>query len=236
VTALDARTGETVWKTDETQRGNGEKRDDGWYIGSWCTPVLAQVNGQDQLLCTMSTRIVAYDPRDGRVLWSCQGIPHEKGDLAYSSPVVVGDICVTIGGYNGPAIGVRLGGTGDVTQKLRLWRREKSPQSIGSGVSIDGYLYRPNAGPGTIECVDPKTGEVVWTGRGGGNFWGSIIYAAGHGYATNQEGETVVFKPTPNGFELVARNPLGSPSNSTPAVSDGELFIRTADYLFCIAE
>lgn len=235
VAALDANTGDTIWKTSEPQEGNGESREDGRYVGSWCTPVLVQANGREQLICTMSTRIVAYDPDDGAILWECKGIPHDRGNLAYSSPVVAGDVCVVIGGYKGPGIGVRLGGHGDVTDELRLWRRPENPQSIGSGVVVDGHIYRPNAGPGTIDCLDPNSGDVLWTERAG-EHWGSMIYVAGRCYVTNQSGVTTVFTPSPSGFQLVAKNELGSPSNSTPAVSNGELFIRTADYLFCIAE
>ena len=53
-------------------------------------------------------------------------------------------------------------------------------------------------------------------------------------YATDQQGNTVVFRPNPDEYEVVANNPLGEPSNSTPAVSEGQLYIRTAAHLFCI--
>ena len=53
---------------------------------------------------------------------------------------------------------------------------------------------------------------------------------------TNQKGATVVFKPNPEKFEQVAVNDLGEPSNSTPAVSDGEIFLRTHKALYCVAE
>jgi outer membrane protein assembly factor BamB len=209
-------------------------------MGSWSTPVIAQVDGKDQLICTMPKRVVAYDPNNGSEIWSCDGIRGEigsQGDLAYSSPVIVGDICVAIGGYGGPGIGVRLGGSGNVTESHRLWRVGKNPQSIGSGVAVDRYLYRPNAGPGTIECLDPKTGEVVWSDRGGGaNNWGSIVYAAGRCYVTNQNGTTVVFEPNPKSCQILAKNELGEGCNSTPAVSDGEIFIRTFEHLYCISE
>jgi hypothetical protein len=46
-----------------------------------------------------------------------------------------------------------------------------------------------------------------------------------------------VFRPSPKKFELVASNGLGpgEKSNSTPAFSDGEIFLRTHSSLFCIA-
>lgn len=234
--ALRLDDGETVWETEEPHPGEGSTRKDGKWMGSWCTPIVANIGGEDQILCTMPTRVVAYAPKNGSIIWSCDGVPHANGSLAYSSPIIAGDLCVAIGGYRGPALGFQLGGKGDITAEARLWRNEKQPQSIGSGVFIDGYVYRPNAGPGTLECLDPKTGEIVWTDRASGSSWGSIIYAAGRCYLTSQNGTTVVFKPSPEKCEILAKNALGESSNSTPAISDGDVFIRTAQHLFCISE
>lgn len=233
--ALDLASGQKLWSFEEAIDGDGSRRKDMNPMGSWCTPLLAKVGGNDQIICSMPTRLVGLSPQDGRLLWFCDGIRGPKGDLAYSSPVLVGDVCMCIGGYNGPGLAVKLGGAGDLTGS-RLWRNETNPQSIGSGVALDGYVYRPNAGPGTIECVEPTTGKVLWTDRGaGGVMWGSIVMAAGKCYVTTQEGVTVVFKPSPAKFELVAKNDLGEPTNSTPAISDGEIFLRTSQHLYCIA-
>ena len=204
-------------------------------MGSWSTPVVAKVNGQDQIVCSMPTRVNGYDPKTGEILWSCDGIRGKRGDLAYSSPLIADGFCVATGGYKGPAIGFRIGGTGNITEDHRVWRREQNPQNIGSGVYLDGHIYRPNAGPGTIECLDAKTGEVVWTDRaGGGTYWGSLIAAEGRCYVTNQDGTTIVFRPNPEKFELIAENELGEPSNSTLAMSDGQIFIRTFEHVYCI--
>src|SRR5258708_16242903 len=102
-------------------------------MGSWTTPLLITYQGKDQLICSMPTRVVAYAPADGAVLWSCDGLRFDKGDLSYSSPVIAGDLCVIVGGFNGPSLGVRLGGSGAVTATHRARRLDKSPQSIGSG-------------------------------------------------------------------------------------------------------
>lgn len=237
VAAFNLADGQTIWETEEPQQGTSDTREDGKYKGSWTTPLIAEVNGQDQIICPMPYRVVAYDPDDGKVIWSCEGLRHEGGDLAYSSPVVADDICVVIGGFRGPGLGIRLGVTGDLTQTARVWRNERNPQSIGSGVVVDGYMYRPNAEPGTIDCLDPKTGKVLWQDRAAGSVnWWSIVYAAGRCYLTNQEGTTVVFKPTPDKCQILAENRLGDSTNSTPAVSNGEIFIRTSQHVWCIAE
>lgn len=235
ITALDLATGKTLWSVDEPLDGDGNNRKDKSPMGSWSTPLIAKVGGQDQIITMMPTRVVSYAPEDGKVLWTCEGIRGPKGDLAYSSPVLAGDVCICVGGYGGPGMAFKLGGSGDITAS-RLWRVEASPQSIGSGVVIDGYLYRPSTTPGKIECLNPETGKILWADRGAGDeMWGSIVYADGHCYVTNQKGKTVVFKPNPDKFESVAVNDLAETSNSTPAISDGEIFLRTHEHLYCVA-
>lgn len=234
VAAFNLKSGEPVWQTDEPQEGNGERNDQGKYMGSWSTPVIATVEGEDQIIVPHSTRVVAYNPNDGKIVWYCEGLRHNKGDLAYSSAVISDEICFVTGGFNGPAMAVRLGGTGDVTATHRLWRTESQPQSIGSGVAVDGKVYRPNAGPGTIQCIDLVNGKTLWQDRAGGSQWASIVMAGGLLYATNQNGQTTVFKPNPEAFEQVATNRLNDACNATPAIANGHLFIRTDTQLWCI--
>jgi outer membrane protein assembly factor BamB len=235
VTALSLADGKTIWETEEPFSREVK------LVGSWCTPVVIQVEGKPQVLCTMPTRVLAYDPADGKIVWWCNGLQFRKGNLAYSSPAVAGDIAVVYGGYNGPGMGIRLGGKGDVTQTHRVWLTEyseRNPQSIGSGVVVDGFLYQPFADPsppGTFGCIDPKTGKTLWSEKSH-SFWGSMILAGGLLYATDQRGSTVVFKPNSAKFELVSKNDLGERTNSTPAVSNGEIFIRTYKALYCLGE
>jgi outer membrane protein assembly factor BamB len=117
-----------------------------------------------------------------------------------------------------------------------VWRNKNSPQSIGSGIVVDGHLYMPWAGANSIDCIDPKTGKTVWRERQKAAFWGSIVMAGGKAYVTDQAGKTVVFKPNPEKYEGIAINDLGEKSNSTPAISDGQIFIRTFKNLYCIGE
>ena len=237
LTALDLESGKTLWETDEPVKGDGSYNEKKKYIGSWSTPVIAQVDGNDQIICAMSTRVNGYNPVDGKIIWSCDGLIGKKGELAYSSPVLAGDLCVQIGGFNGPEIGFKIGGKGNLTDKQRLWRNSKSPQSIGSGVYVNGHIFIPDADRGAIRCIDPKTGKNTWSEKTGGpNFWGSIVMAAGRLYVTNQEGETIVFAPNPEQFEKLAANDLAEASNATPSFSNGQVFIRTREALYCIGE
>jgi outer membrane protein assembly factor BamB len=236
VTAINLTDGKTLWEVEEPQKGEStEKNENGKYKGSWTSPFIIKVDGKPQILCSMPTRLVAYAPEDGKILWWCEGIRFANGDVTYSSPVLAGDCVLAFAGYTGPTMGIKLGGAGDVTAANRLWRTKSSPQSIGSGVAIDGFVYHPYES--MIACIKPATGEFAWRDRAKtGGLWGSIVFAAGRLYVTDRKGTTFVFKPNPEKFDLTATNELGEKSNSTPAVSNGEIFIRTFKALYCIAE
>ena len=235
VAAFDLTSGELLWKTPEPDlRPKGEPGTRRLW-GSWSTPVITRQADQDILICPQPTRIVAYDVKSGEILWWCQGLSCERGDLAYSSPVIAGGVCLVRGGYVGPSIGVRLGGSGDVTETHRVWRLPKQKSNVGSGVAVDGRVYMPDM-DSFVTCVDAKTGERLWTERAGrGDCWGSVVEAEGRLYLMNQRGDTVVFRPDSKGLQVVARNSLGEETNSTPAFTDGHVFLRTHESLYCIA-
>jgi len=225
--AVDKRTGKDVWKHDIPGGKYGHGQPD--WIGSWSTPIVARHGGRDTLLLTWPDALVAYEPATGRELWRCGGL----GKLVYTSPLATEDVIVAMGGFGGPALAVRPGGQGDVTATHRLWLHPRAAQRIGSGVIVGDHVYILNA-TGVAECLEWKTGRQVWNERVGAASWGSMIHAAGRLYVTTQQGETVVLAAKPE-FEVLARNPVGERSQSTPAASDGELFIRTYGHLWCVA-
>ncbi len=244
--AVDKKTGKTVWKDDEPGGDSGEPKPAaadadkkaaprGIWVGSWTTPLIAKVEGKEQLLMSWPKRLAAYDPQTGKELWTCAGL----NPLCYTSPIYSDGIAVAMGGFGGMALAVRAGGTGDITDTRRLWHHPRSPQRIGSGVIHDGRIYIHND-PGTAMCLDLKTGEMVWNERlpakaSTGVNWSSVMLAGDNCYTITQGGDCFVFKAAPK-FELVSVNSLGEPSNSSIVPSNGELFIRTHRSLWCIAE
>lgn len=242
--AVDKHTGRTVWKRDEETgygkpptddvQGKKNQGDVATFIGSWTTPTLMRVEGRDQLLMSWPRRLAAYDPRSGEELWTCTGL----NPLVYTSPIYADGIVVAMGGFNGQSIALRAGGRGDITDARRLWHHPKTMQRIGSGVIKDGYVFIHND-PGIAECYNLQAGEQVWTHRlsGGGakgTNWSSVMLAGDRCYTMTQGGDCFVFRASPD-FELIATNTLGEYSNSSVIASDGELFLRTYDALWCIA-
>jgi len=241
--AVDKKTGRTVWKKDE-ETGYGKppaadadpnvKRASPTFIGSWTTPVLMKVEGKDQLLMSWPRRLAAYDPQTGAELWTCAGL----NQLVYTSPIHDDGLVVAMGGFGGSMIGVRAGGSGDITSSRRVWQHARSPQRIGSGVVHQGHIYIHND-PGTAMCIDLKTGTPVWTerlqgaGKTGQN-WSSVLLAGDRCYTITQGGDCFVFRASPK-FALISVNSLGERSNSSVVPSNGELFIRTHKALYCIS-
>jgi outer membrane protein assembly factor BamB len=232
--ALDKSTGKTAWKSPETSINSP-------IFGSWSTPVVIRAGGRDELILPLPGDKIggdglfkAYDPATGKELWRCWGL----GNEIYAMPVVSpkGDLVVGISGHNGPLLAVRPGGSGDVTATHLAWRSAgKNPQRIGAGMLHEGRLYIPDALPGAVQCLDAQTGEMIWKERVGDNIWGSMLLAAGRIYVTAYDGTTYVLAAGPK-FELLATNVIPEATYAALAISNGDLFVRTYQHLYCIRE
>ncbi len=236
VVALNKNTGDVLWQTDEPGGAPDKDATHPDWLGSWSSGLITQVDGKDQLLVFQPKHVNAYDLDKGTILWTCEG----AGLLAYTDAVVgevegAGKIGIAMGGYGGKAIGFKLGGAGDITATNRLWQSTAAPpQRIGSGIILGKHMYVVNE-PG-VECIEAATGKSVWKKNLGGAFWSSLVYGDGRLYATNQQGKTFAFAPDPTAFKLLATSDLGEKINATPAISDGQIFIRTWEALYCIGE
>jgi len=225
--ALHKRTGEEVWKRDlpEAQGKDSEE-----WVGSWSTPVLHTAGDHAELLVGLPGFLTALDPNDGREIWRCGGL----SKLVYTSPLVSGDTVVAMSGYMGPAVAARTGGEGDVTQSHRLWLVEKNPQRIGSGVIVGDHIFILNE-PAIAHCIELATGNVVWQQRLGETSWSSMACVDGRLYVIDMAGETFILAPETK-FRLLARNSVDELTRASLAFSDGQIFIRTYENLYCIGQ
>ena len=224
IIALDKHTGETVWDTPEV--GKNDK-----LYGSWSTPVIYQVdNRRDEFSLSMPGELKGYDPLTGQELWRCAGL----GPSNYPDTAIGDDVLIAISGFRKSMMAVRMGGRGEITKTHRLWHVPSTPQRIGSGVVHEGHLYVSNAS-GFTECIDVKTGETVWKERLGGNLWGSALLAGCRLYVCNTQGDVFVLAASAR-FQRIAKNSIGEHIKAALAASDGQLFIRTYQRLYCIGK
>jgi len=226
VVALDKRTGQERWRR-EFPGQRSEKIDE--FRGSWSTPVLLPAADGDLILLSLPQTLWAVEPATGQPRWWCGGL----SNLVYTSPITGDNVVVAMCGYGGPALAVRPGGSGDQTEKT-LWLHPKNPQRVGSGVIVGAHLYILNE-PGIAWCLDAARGEKMWEQRlGSGNSWCSMVHAAGRLYITNTAGTTFVLAPDPSACRVLAENAIGELTRASPAFSDGEIFLRTYEHLYCI--
>jgi hypothetical protein len=232
---IDLVSGKNIWKIREKDPADDYKGQTGV---SWSTPTILKVDGKEQLVGCQRDRVVAYSPANGKVLWTCRGLAEADSEYVYTSLLISGKTAVGMAGVGGPAMAFKLGGSGDITSKNQIWRNAKpNPIRIGSGMIIGKHIYMANADGGTAECIELETGKQLWKARlGGGAHWGSMVLAEGKIYVTNQAGVTNVIRPNPVKLEKIASNDLGKRSNSTPAFSDGEIFLRTAGGVYCVGK
>jgi outer membrane protein assembly factor BamB len=216
--ALDARTGRERWKAD---RGNGR--------ASYSTPVIVPGPRGDELLVNSTERIDGYDPKTGELLWHADS---PRQSPIPSAVVHDGVVYMTRGYRNSPYLALRPGGRGDVTASHVLWRAPGGGSYTASLVAYRGLLYLTND-VGVLTCAEMKTGERVWQTRLDGVFFASPVAADGKIYFTSQTGEVVVVRA---GREpaILARNDLGERLVASPAISQGQIFLRSDGRLFAI--
>jgi outer membrane protein assembly factor BamB len=220
--AVNKKTGKRVWEHKEPAGGSGlpGKSVD----GAWSTPIIARVGDQDQLIA-VTTKLKGFDPQTGQELWSAGRI-----NLCYHSPMFANGVA-----YLGDAA-YKLGGTGDLT-KSRLPLRMVAGSYVHTGVIGGDYLYSHSTVP---RCYDLRTGKELWSDQINERprvqqTWGSLVHSDGKVYYCDRSGTTLVLKAGPK-YEVLGTNSLKEMVNSSIAIADGEIYIRTYKHLWCISE
>ncbi|MBX3442094.1 MAG: PQQ-binding-like beta-propeller repeat protein [Planctomyces sp.] len=219
--ALDRRTGEERWRAGEIRE-------------SWNTPIVIQSpEGRAELVVAVVGKILAFDPRTGQPLWSCDT------DIGwYMAPGLVAaeGVVYCIGGRSGGALAVRAGGSGDVTRTHRVWTGTKG-SNVSSPLIHEGHLYWAHDQLGIAYCAEAATGRIVYEQRlpRAGQVYPSPVLGDGRIYFTSRSGTTFVIPAAPR-FELLAANSLEDRSlfHASPALEDGRIYIRSDRTLYCI--
>lgn len=219
IAAYDLATGRQVWKT---------MRED--EIPTWATPTIAKGPKGDEVV-TNGTKVRGYDAKTGALLWTLG----PNSEITVGTPVVDNGIAYITGGY--PPVrtvyAVKVGSRGDLTLPKDVKSSDAIQWSNNEGTYIPspivyrGILYMFNNN-GILTAFNAETGERVMRARvgGGGAFSGSPIAADGRLYFTSEDGDVFVVKAGAPYLEI-AKNPVGEVIMTTPAVSNGTMYIRT---------
>jgi outer membrane protein assembly factor BamB len=229
VFAADKTTGKTIWKIERPTDAKSESPD------NYATPQIATVDGKQQLVISGADYVTGHDLANGKELWRIGGFnpTDNPANRTIASSVVIGGNVFTTSTRGRPFIGFKAGGSGDITGKNELWKN-----NLGADVptpTTDGqYLYVLND-IGILHCLEARTGKPVYEGKRieNGTYSSSPLLAEGKLYNVNEEGTTTVVKAGPE-FEVLAVNKLDSHTLASPVAVGNQIFIRTADYLYCI--
>lgn len=222
--ALDKTNGETIWQTPRDEPS------------CWCTPLVVSHAGRQQVVMNGQNYARAYDLETGEELWRCGG----QTDRPVGS-AVYGDEMVFIGsGYRGSFLGAfRLDGSSNIEGSDSVaWTIHRDTPDIASPLLSENRLYFYKQKSGQLSCLNATTGKPYYMAKridGVSSTYASPVAANGHVYLTGRSGTTVVIKDAEE-LEVVATNSVGEGVDATPALADGELFIRGERHLFCIAE
>jgi outer membrane protein assembly factor BamB len=230
VLRIDKSTGKTVWRVERPTTAVRESPD------SYTTPMLVRAGKDLELVITGGDYVTGHDLATGKELWRGGGF-NTGNDPAYrviASAVVAGDL-VYVPTRVRPLQAFRAGGRGDVTESHRVWAFPNGPD-VPTPVTDGKYFYTIND-RGIVYCLNAKTGKEVYGGQRlkPGTYSASPLLADGRIYITNEEGLTSVIRAGPQ-FEILAENALNDYCLSSPAVSDGQIFIRTTTHLWAIGK
>ncbi|MBM42503.1 MAG: hypothetical protein CL483_11335 [Acidobacteria bacterium] len=221
ILALDAATGEERWRADRGQN-----------LRSFSTPLIVPGPAGDELVVNARAGLDGYNPTTGEWLWHADGLndypvpsaTHDEDGVIYTSR----------GHRAGPYLALRPGGRGVVDETHLVWKVETGAPYISSVLYYDGLVYMANGG-GIVTAVDAASGDRVWQDRIGGVFSATPLAGDEKVYLFSETGETVVLAAG-SSLSILARNDLGEPVVSSPAVSDGRIFIRTEQALIAVGE
>ena len=230
VLRIDKKTGRTVWRVERPTHAQQESPD------AYTTPALLRVGSKAEIAISGGDVVTGHDPATGRELWRMKGLNPGNNPFhrIVASPVAVGDVVYTPSRER-PLLAVRAGGRGDVTKSHRAWAFENGPD-VPTPVTDGTYFYVVND-RGIVFCLDAKSGETIYGPQRirPGTYSASPVLADGRIYVTNEEGVTTVFRAGPK-FEMLAENAFDEFVLSSPAVSDGQIFIRTSGHLYAIGQ
>jgi outer membrane protein assembly factor BamB len=235
IVAFDPLTGKDVWRVPRTSDAVFESKE------SYTSPVPFERDGKSEFLVLGGDYLTSHDPLTGTEVWRW-GTYNPKKDRMWRivpTPVVADDL-VLICPPKGPhPMAVKPGG-GTLEKNPPAWTLE--PNDVRPDVCVAAYsqgrLYVLDGDTRVLACVEPKTGKVLWKGEvsAQGVIRASPTVADGKVYCIGENGEAVVLSAGDK-FEILAKIQMGEVvCQSTIVVAYGQLFLRTAQNLYCIGK
>ena len=220
ILALEQATGKTIWKVSRN-----------YGIRSYVTPIIRRINGRTEMVFSGSKHIISLNPLNGTKHWSIEG-PAEQ---FVASMVYDGNLFYMAAGFpTYHVMAIRPEGKGDVTDTHVVWHSKEARCYVPSPVLVGNYLLVADD-QGSAHCFDKTNGKHLWRTRMGRHYHSSLVTAGGLAYFLDDDGVMKVVEPGEK-LKVVAKNKLGEFTSASPAISNGQLFIRGVKHLFCIGQ
>ncbi len=233
ILAVNAKDGKDVWrhirKTDSTKESQE----------SYATPLPYQGKNGWELLIVGGDHVSGHKLTDGSEIWRAR--LYEKRDDWYrivTSPVAADGLIYAAGPKGQPVVAFRDGGSGNVTESHVAWRFSEAPTDCPTPLHYDGKLFVLEGNMNReriLSCLDPKTGAKKWSSMLPINdpIWGSPTAADGKLFFLSERGTLLVVDAGAESKVLSRVDLEESPSRSSVAVSQKQVFVRTAKNLYC---
>ena len=210
-------------------------------VCSWATPGVFKTGSRTQIVTNGYPYIAGYDFKTGKELWRLKS----EGDIPVPTPFMANGLIYVANAHGGkaPLYAIRPDASGDITPLAGsrvsaglAWSDERNGSYLQTPVAYGDLIYA-STGQGIFKAYEARTGRKLYEQRlgEGGSFTSSPVAADGKVYVSNEDGQTFVAKAGPV-FEVLAVNQLGEYILSTPAISDGALYVRTPGNVFAITE
>lgn len=223
VACLNKNTGEIVWKVQRSKA-----------VRSYSTPCLCKVRGIQAVLLSGAEQTIAYDQATGQTIWEIEG-PASK---TVSSLVVNAndDLAYVCGGRDKQffAIDLQNVNQSSVNSPQIAWSTRKGIPYMTSPLLARGRLH-VLSDDGIYSCFNPKTGDLLYQRRAVGAVKASMVATAKHIYITELSGRTTVIDDSSQ-WKIVSENEVGEPIVASPAISNGDLILRSEHHLFLIRD
>ncbi len=220
IVALDKGTGRTLWANTDIKDAVGN-----------CSVVIARIDDQQQAITLSASRILSFDPNDGRLLWDYVFANNRENNVA--DAIISDGLVYASTGYGKGSILLQAKRQADGKFSVQpVWTSELLDNHHGGVVFVGGFLYGAGHEARGWFCLDFKTGAKKWQTPGKG----SLTYADGHLYCFDERGTMALLKATPDKYNQVGsfRLPRGGkgPYWAHPVVCGGRLYLRHSDQLY----
>jgi outer membrane protein assembly factor BamB len=153
IMAFNQNSGTVVWKKHD-------------FANSHSSPVLINVDGEEQVVVLMAKEVVGLDPKTGDLKWSHPHTNPQK--INVTLPIWGPDNVLFISsGYGGGSRALKLTRSGDKTNVEELWHQKKMQVHFGNAIRVGDVIYGSTGdnGPVFFAAIDVKDGKMVFRKR-----------------------------------------------------------------------